>query len=568
MSGHRRTNTLVLFAYTAVAFVYFGIRLVPHPGRYLLGTGGDPQIFVWAFAWWPHAIATGQNPIISHAIYAPHGIDLVWATSVPLLALIFAPLTLAAGPDVSANVAALLMPALVAWSGYLLCRYLTGSVRAAIVGGYLLGFSSYMLGEELGHLHMTAVFLVPLIALTVVRYLRNELGRRALAWRLGLLFGLQFWIATETIASAALMLAVSLAFAYWLVPVTRVPIQGMALPLLQAGGLAALIASPLLYYAVTDFHSGSINPPTPYNAELLNLVIPTALIGFGGSKVTSISTHFRGNLAEQGAYLGLPAILLIVWQLRNMRRSGRATAALGRWFAALLGFTVLVMLGSGLAYRGRIEAWLPWRLVEGLPVFDNLLPSRFSLYLALLGAVLVALWLAPRRDLAAWVLPPLAVLALIPAVWRPLYIDHPERWSFFTAGTYKICLVKNENDVIFPFGFYGNSTLWQAETNFWFRMPEGYLAPDPPPASLADPVIKELTFSNDFPTITQILGMVKRQKVDRVLSVDIYVRPNTTQMHRFGAVQDLGGVAVAPACGNPSLRLGVHPTPPHLTSHA
>jgi len=49
---------------------------VSHPGRPLVGYGRDPQIFVWAFAWWPHAIGSWQNPIVSHVIYAPHGIDL------------------------------------------------------------------------------------------------------------------------------------------------------------------------------------------------------------------------------------------------------------------------------------------------------------------------------------------------------------------------------------------------------------------------------------------------------------------------------------------------------------
>ena len=47
------------------------LRLVSHPGRAILGSGRDPQIFVWSFAWWPHAIGTWQNPFVTHAIYAP-----------------------------------------------------------------------------------------------------------------------------------------------------------------------------------------------------------------------------------------------------------------------------------------------------------------------------------------------------------------------------------------------------------------------------------------------------------------------------------------------------------------
>jgi hypothetical protein len=41
----------VLLGYGAISFAYFGARLLPHPGRALLGSGQDPQIFVWSFAW-------------------------------------------------------------------------------------------------------------------------------------------------------------------------------------------------------------------------------------------------------------------------------------------------------------------------------------------------------------------------------------------------------------------------------------------------------------------------------------------------------------------------------------
>ena len=78
MTRNLGRNALVLAGYVAVAFAYFGVRLVPHPGRYLLGSGRDPQIFVWAFGWWLHALETWQNPFYSHAIYAPDGVNLVW----------------------------------------------------------------------------------------------------------------------------------------------------------------------------------------------------------------------------------------------------------------------------------------------------------------------------------------------------------------------------------------------------------------------------------------------------------------------------------------------------------
>ena len=81
MGAPRRSSIAALLAYVAVSFAYFGVRVLPHPGRALLGTGRDPQIFVWAFAWWPHAILHGENPFVTHAVWAPDGVNLAWTTT-------------------------------------------------------------------------------------------------------------------------------------------------------------------------------------------------------------------------------------------------------------------------------------------------------------------------------------------------------------------------------------------------------------------------------------------------------------------------------------------------------
>ena len=78
------------------------------------------------------------------------------------------------------------MPALAAWTAFLLCRYLTRSLWPSIVGGYLFGFSSYLLAQDGygGHLNLGAVFLLPLIVLAILRYLDGRLDARGLVLRL------------------------------------------------------------------------------------------------------------------------------------------------------------------------------------------------------------------------------------------------------------------------------------------------------------------------------------------------------------------------------------------------
>jgi hypothetical protein len=548
-------NALVLAGYVGVAFAYFGVRLVSHPGRDLLGTGRDPQIFVWAFGWWLHALETWQNPFYSHAIYARDGINLVWATTVPGLAFLFTPLTALFGPDVSYNVAQMLAPAVSAFTAYLLCRHLTRSLWASLVGGYLFGFSSYMLGQELGHLHMTAVFLLPLIALAVVRYLQGEIDGRGAAWRLGVLFGLQFWLSTEILLTAALALVVSLALAYWLLPATRPRLRAGLPPLAIAVGIALLVAAPLVYYAVTGFQGQSINRPTDFDGDLANFFVPTHLLWAGGSTFANYSFDFRGNVAENGAYLGIPTLVILVWFALGARRSRVA-----RYLVAVFAVTFLLTLGTGVIVHGGTYRALPWRYAARLPLLDNVLPARFSLYLALIAAVAVALWTASRRDWARWLLPVLAVAAIAPDLTKAYWTSHPERWAFFTDRIYESCFPRNENVAIFPFGMWGSSTLWQAESGFYFRIPEGYLAPSPPAKNVAsDPLIWLETNTTENPTPDEIVAFAKNKKVDRIISVDIYMHPNGHQMRRFGEFQDRGGVLISPACGYPSMQKGIHP---------
>ena len=174
----RRTGLLALASYLVLAFVFLGAPIAAYPERRLVGQRIDVQIFVWSLGWWPHAILHGENPFVTHAIWAANGVNLTWTTSIPGLALLAAPITFLAGPILAYNVLAVAMPALAAWTAFLLCRRLTRSFWPSLAGGYLFGFSPYLFGQSEGHMHETSEFLIPLVALVIVRYLDDDLSRR------------------------------------------------------------------------------------------------------------------------------------------------------------------------------------------------------------------------------------------------------------------------------------------------------------------------------------------------------------------------------------------------------
>jgi hypothetical protein len=478
--------------YTAAAFCFFGLRVALHPGSRLVGTGADPQIFVWSFAWWPHAIVHGENPIVTHAIWAPDGVNLAWTTTVPGLALLFSPLTAAIGAVASYNVAAVLMPALSAWTAFLLCRRLTARFWPSFVGGYLYGFSSYVIGQELGHLHASSVFLVPLVALVLLRYLDAELDGWGLVLRLGPLLALELLLSTELIFTLTLALAACLVLALVFVPARRRRLASSLAPIAGSFLLAGILTAPFDYYLLTGFHSEAFHPPSDFVADLANVVVPTKLVLAALGWAGSIARNFPANDSERGAHLGVPVIAVIFLYAWSKLRTGA-----GRFLVASFLVALLASLGATLTVNGHRSLPLPWEHIGYLPLFDNVLVVRLAVYTALAASVMVALWTASRgRGVLYWTLPALCMLAVVPNPASDGFASSFSVPRFFTDRADRRCLGRGENILPLPVTFDGNANLWQVKSGFRFTMAGGYVFSGPPKAFLAPPDVSSIATGN------------------------------------------------------------------------
>ncbi len=536
--------------YAAIAFFAFGLRLLLDPGSEYVGTGADPQVFIWSFAWWPHAILHGENPFVTHAIWAPDGVNLAWATTVPGLALLFSPLTLAVGPVASYDVAAVLMPALAAWTAFLLCRYLTRKLWPSLVGGGLFGFSSYMLGQEQGgHLHVAAVFLVPLVGLVVLQYVRHDLDGRGLVIRLAPLLALQLTFTTEIAFTLLLALVCAFLLGVLVLPACRRRLVRLLAPVAGSYLLAGVLTAPFVYYLLTGFQKSGIHPPQDYVTDLLNFVVPTRASLSGQGWAESISSHFPGNDAERGAYLGAPTLLIVAlfaWQRRR--------AAGGRFLVLLFLLAALAALGSKLTVDGTSSLrlpWgrgivpLPWEHVGYLPLFDNVLVERFPLYVSLAAAVMVSLWTASqgRRSLQL-ALPALAILTIAPYPaarnWETRFVVPP----LFADSAYRACLGPAENILPLPVNYNGYADLWQVESDFRFTMAGGYISASPPSAFLTPRAIAHIASGLAVPA-GQAQALRTYIRVKHVTSVA--VDENQTRywagaLDRIAVPREVGGV--------------------------
>jgi hypothetical protein len=500
--------------YLAVSLLLFGLPVLPHFRRDLIGSGSDPQLFVWSLGWWPHAVVAGHNPFVTHVLWTPHGSNLAWTTSIPGLALLLAPVTLAVGAVAAYNTAAILLPALAAWTAFLLCRHLTRSFWASIAGGYLFGFSTYVVAQELGHLHMTSVFLVPLAALVLLRFLEGALGARGLVVRLAPLLALQLLFSTEVFFTLTLTLVAGLLLGAAAVPAQRQRLAASLLPLLGAYCVSGVVAAPFLYYAATDYQ-GVITPATHNPADLVNIAFPPRTAGVAGS----LSQHFLPSAqavsAETGQYLGLPLLAIVaLFAARRWRRPG------SRFLVLALGLSLIATLGSELRVRDHALVPLPWRLVRELPLFDNVIPSRFAVYAALAAALIASLWAASSswsRGLRI-VLTGVAIAAIVPAVWRGYWHEHPPRPAFFARGLDRLCLRRDDNVLVLPPPFRNAALLWQAESGYRFRLADGALN-DAVPKGLPDRATMLQLIDDNVPAggARAILRAARAQHVNVIL---------------------------------------------------
>lgn len=472
---------LAFALYLIASLLLFGLPIAGRFASSFVGQGSaDAQLYVWDLAWWPHAIAHGLNPFHPTLVWFPHGVNMAWVTGVPGPALVMAPITMLAGPVVSSNVLALLAPALAGWAAYLLCREVTGRWWPSFAGGWLFAFTTYMNGQMRGHMNLFLVFPVPLAAYLVVRYGHGRLSGRSFVLLLAATLVAEFSISTEVFASMTMFGAVALAGAYAFAPEAREALR-MIVPRVGWAYLLAMVPlAPYLWFAAIGARAATLRPVGGSAVDLLSFVIPRPDMLLGGSTFAGVTVAFSANLSEDGGYLGI-AMLVVVALAVIARRRERAT-----WLLA--GFCLLaavLALGGYLEILGHRTIPMPWLLPAHLPILGNALPERFTMYLWLGAAVLVARWLAhPVRMRweagARYCAVVLAAVTLLPDARMPdmhqpatvprLFSDARFRPSLSREGT--ILILHDRAD-------RGSEMLWQAEADFSFAMPQGHLGPQP-----------------------------------------------------------------------------------------
>jgi hypothetical protein len=469
-SSSRRATLGALGLYLALSGFYFALPLAGDLRDHAIAADQlDSSAYMWFLAWWPHAIGDGLGAIRTEHVFVPEGYNLAWTTALPGPSMVLAPLTLALGPLATWNAIMLVGPALAAWTAFLLCRELTGATLPALAGGYLFGFSPYILGNVQGSPNLVLVWLLPLLVLLVVRHARGTLGGRAFVVSMALALAFQFLTSTEVLAMTAVFGGLTLVTAWLVLREWRARLLETLKLLAVASAAAVIVVSPLLWYMLFEPYTVPEQALKSFPADLLSWVVPSSYIALA----TGHDPGDGPSYATGFGYLGVPlALLLVLFAVDGFRRPA------ARVVLVALAATAVASLGTRLQVGGEDTGIpMPWAVLSGLPGLEYAIPVRFAGFTFLAAAVAMAMWLSWRGGLPRWGLALVAIAFVLPnvgnAIWRTPSADPP----LIADGGYRDLLAGEDRVLTVP--AWGPNMRWQANADFDFELAAGYLGAFP-----------------------------------------------------------------------------------------
>ncbi len=452
---HKRMRWIVPLVMYTVAALLITWPLVGHLSTRAAGAGYGDSYEVTRHVWWAReALLKGQNPFDQPLLVYPDGFMswVQWAH--PLQYLPAAVIALVVDPLTAFNLMLIITVVLNGLAAYWLgLRLNGGSMWGALVGGLVLLALPTVQGHlSVGHLGIASLYPVPLFALCLWGVVREDAGWRTVAagavW-----FALAALVYISQPVYVLLPLIGFFALGEWLSgprPIWHPDRGWLAQPWLRVGvmivgGVILLLPfyAPLLTEAGRAEMDGVRETGVvTFSADPLAFVSPSPLgwvddLGL----VPDYARDVLGtNSAEGSAYLGLIAVALALWALRD--RTMRV------WVWIMLGAMVL-SLGPLLKWRDApvmvhvedAESYvtLPWAALQRLPLLESArAPGRFNLTTGIALSALVSVGAARlfallRRDaLRSGVLIGLAAVMIVEfQVFGPFATDDAHQPAYF-----------------------------------------------------------------------------------------------------------------------------------------
>lgn len=479
--------------------VYLGLSVVPYWGFWtaggtrIAGKGGDPATDAWFLGWVGYAVVHLHNPLVTDWGNYPYGVNGAANLSMPLLGVLGLPVTLACGAFVTTTVLFTLAFPLSALSGYALIQRWVRWRPAAFGGGLLYGFSPYLMAHGGSHLNLVFVPLPPLIFLVACQICaqagpgpRRRAGVRGTT--LALLCAAQFLISAEVLVSTVItgIIALGLAAAAGK-ETTRERWRAAACAFgITTAVTAVLLAYPLwLLAAGPERVSGPVQETFLYRGNLLAPLVPDSSMRFRVPGWLPLANTFSGGTSENGLYIGLPLLVLL---------AAGAVVLRHRPVVKVAALTTAAAFVMSLGSRLTVGRWtwkavpLPEAVLAHVPLLDNTIAVRYSLYVMLGAAVILACTVEALRErlrharTAAAACAALACLTLLPLVPAWPYWTRIAQVPRYFSSSMVTSVPAGSVAVLYPFPSSGDAIpmLWQVAAGMRFKTPGGrFVVPAP-----------------------------------------------------------------------------------------
>lgn len=447
---------------------------------------GDQVNQVWFLSWVQSSLAHGNLRFWTRLLDYPAGVNVLDNASFPLLGVLMAPVTTLLGPVAAFALLLRLGFFLSAMAAFWTLRRVVRSPAAAVVGGAVYAFSPYMAHQGASHMFLVFVPLPP-IMFRIIHGQFTGLDRRR-PFRRGLVVGslglAQYFIASEILVSTALIVSVVLIVLGLLELAHHRSVVVHARVALRMGCGALVAAGPLLAYpawfalAGPQHVSGPTQSVTAPGIDVLSTLLPVdhGVAAGWWHPWTTPAVPMLGDTA----YLGIPVLLVVVvlvaikqWRVAVVRAA--AVTGVLAWILAL---------GPRLVVHDHVTAIpLPFAVLTHLPVLQDVIPSRLTLYVDLAAAVLLAVALdglirtrhdrSPTRRLGLIGLA-VSIALCTPTARYPAVGIGPAK-TFVTPAT-RSALPANGAVLAYPYPVFpeDQAMLWQALSRMRFSLLGGY----------------------------------------------------------------------------------------------
>ena len=472
----------VLILYALIAYQYFGLGALTNLKSKVVGTFRwedffDQMPYIWCLKWWPYAFTHHLNPFITDYVWTPTGYNLAASPATLLsLSILTWPLQKLFGVLVVYNLLAIFTPALAAWTMFILCWWLIKRPVPAFLGGYLFGFSTYTVAHsQVVHFGLyAAIFLIPLIILIALKFLKHEIKPLIFIVLTTLLFTFFFLTISEVFVTFSFCYFLAFLLALLICIEDRERLKKLGLYTFLSYLLTAILTSPLLWYYFTDKINGPTTVPTVgLTNDLIGFLFPTSNFLISSANFLQ-NIHFHLGV---DSYLGIPLLVLIFFAIRNWN------IRICKLLIILFFIFLIISLGPLWIFNGHpVTSFFPNTIFYSLPIFKYALPMRYWLYSTFILALIAVVWIKDS-SVYSWrtILVVISCLFIIPSYDRLNYgysINQTNNPPFFVSQDLKKILTPGENILILPYSGKNSNGLdlwYQVESNFYFKMSQGFV---------------------------------------------------------------------------------------------